>query len=460
MEAIAQVRQHIQDMIDLVLGKKDEGSLRAHLAKSTVGTFALRIASTGLGFLSSLLLARLLGATGYGVYAYVMSIVALLMIPVTLGLPQLIIRNISTYRTRSEWNLMRGLLRWSNWALLTTSVALALLGAFVIKVLSNHFQPQAVTTFWIAMLALPFMALSQIRQAMLQGLNHIIEGQLPEMFIRPLLFIILIGGTYFFLGWRMNAPSAMGMQVVASGVAFWAGAILLQRHLPLSVKEVSPSYEIRAWIRSALPLLFIGGIGSINQYTDILMLGAFKGAEDVGIYMAATRGAFLIGFMLGIVNTVIAPTISNLYAEGDMKRLQLVVTKSARFALLFSLPLVLGFIIFGKNFLLLFGPEFLRGTISLVILSVGQLVNVAAGSVGLILIMTGHEEDTLKGLVVATIANIILNIFLIPFWGLEGAAIASGVSMIIWNILLGIRVHRKLDISPSAIGVFSYRRDQ
>ncbi len=87
-------------------------------------------------------------------------------------------------------------------------------------------------------------------------------------------------------------------------------------------------------------------------------------------------------------------------------------------------------------------------------LDVGQFVNVAAGSVGLILIMTGHEDDTFKGLVVATIANVILNALLIPIWGLEGAAAANAVSMIIWNILLGIRVHRRLGIYGKRIWLY------
>lgn len=447
-----QVRRYIKETAQALLGRGAQSSLRVHLARSTAGTFALKVASTGLGFLTSLFLARLLGAAGYGVYAYAMSIVALLLIPATLGLPRLLIRNISVYRTRSSWSLLRGLLRWSNWTALTASVALALLGALVVKVFSNRFQPQTVATLWIAMMALPLMALSQIRQAALQGLNRIMEGQLPEALIRPFLFIVLIGGTYFLIGQKVNAPSAMEMQLVACGVAFLAGTVLLRRYLPAPVKESSPSYEIRAWMRSALPLLFIGGVSVVNQYTDILMLGALKGAADVGIYRVAMRGAMLIPFMLDAVNMAIGPAISSLYTKGDMKRLQRVVTKSARLALLFSLPLVLTFVLLGRWLLLIFGPEFQKGATALAILSTGQLVNVAAGSVGLILIMTGHEDDTFKGLVVAAVANVVLNASLIPIWGIEGAAVASAVSTIIWNILLGIRVYRRLGVNSTALG--------
>lgn len=451
IKAGIQARQRVQDIVELTLGKKGQGSLRAHLVRSTGGTFALKVASTGLGFLTSLLLARLLGAAGYGVYAYAMSIVALLVIPATLGLPQLLIRNLASYHTRSEWNLMRGLLRWSNWSVLAASVALALLMAIAIELMSKRFQPQTVATFRIALLALPLMSLSQIRQTALQGLNHIVEGQLPEALIRPVLFIALVGGAYFLLGWKVSAPSAMGMQVVAAGVAFLIGTIILQRNLPASVKEATPSYEVRAWMRSALPLLFIGGVSVINQYANILILGALKGATDVGIYKVATQVTALISLMLIVVNTAIGPTISSLYTKGDMKQLQRVVTRSARLALLFSLPLVLAFVVFGKWFLLLFGPEFPRGTAALAILSLGQLVNVAAGSVGLLLIMTGHENDTLQGLIIAAMVNVVFSALLIPFCDVEGAAIAASASLVIWNVLLLLRVKTRLGIDPTAV---------
>jgi len=107
---------------------------------------------------------------------------------------------------------------------------------------------------------------------------------------------------------------------------------------------------------------------------------------------------------------------------------------SSRLALLFSLPLVLTFVLFGRWFLLMFGPEFQRESTALAILRMGQFVSVAAGSVGLILIMTSHEDDTFKGLLVVAIANVILNGFLISICGIEGAAVASATSTIIWNI--------------------------
>ncbi|MDQ3564372.1 MAG: polysaccharide biosynthesis C-terminal domain-containing protein [Pseudomonadota bacterium] len=94
---------------------------------------------------------------------------------------------------------------------------------------------------------------------------------------------------------------------------------------------------------------------------------------------------------------------------------------SARVVLLVSLPVALSMIIFGRWILLtVFGLEFVSGATALAILSAAQIVNAAMGSVGLLLIMTGHERDTATGVGIAAAVNVTLNVLLIPVWGLKG----------------------------------------
>ena len=100
----------------------------------------------------------------------------------------------------------------------------------------------------------------------------------------------------------------------------------------------------------------------------------------------------------------------------------------------------------------LFGQEFVSGSPALIILSGAQLVNAAAGSVGLTLMMTGHERSTAYGLFVSAVVNVVLNAVLIPQFGVVGAAVATATSTILWNVLLIIEVYRKLGIDSTAFG--------
>lgn len=445
---------HLRYLFQHLFGKKGVTNLKGRLARSASGSFGLRIASTGLSFIIGLLLARLLGTAGYGAYTYAITWVGFLAVPGALGLDKLLVREVAIYETTSEWHFMRGLLRWANQTVLIVSLGLALLAAFIGSIFAGRQDSLVLISLWIAMVSLPLVTLTRLRQAVLKGLNRVIAGQVPEMLIQPILFLCFLGITYLLLGKALTAPRTLGINIAATGIAFIVGTRVLLKTLPPSIKETGPSYKIREWMRSALPLMLITGMQIINAKTDIIMLGAMKGTKEAGIYSVANRGAEFITFILLAVNTALAPTVASLYAAGDMKKLQDVVTKSTRVILLFSLPIGLALILCGHWFLLLFGEAFTQGRMSLAILSAGQLVNASMGSVGPLLVMTGHERNVAIGVGISAALNIILNALLIPAWSIAGAAIATASSMITWNILLATWVYKTIGIHSTALGEF------
>jgi O-antigen/teichoic acid export membrane protein len=297
------------------------------------------------------------------------------------------------------------------------------------------------------------LALTRVRQAAMAGLQRVVLGALPETLVQPVLLIILLAGGYFFLQGSMTATWAMGMNVLATGVAFVLGACLLHTALPSGVRTTPPAYRTSRWASSSVPLLFLAGLNIIYTQTAILMLGAIAGTHVVGLYGVANRGAELIAFVLTAVNSAMAPTIAGHYASGDVRGLQEIVTRVARATFLFSLPVAVGMIGFGHWFLEhLFGAEYVQARYALVILSWGQIINVAMGSVGLLLIMTGHEWDAALGIGASALVNLLLGALLIPRWGLEGAAFSAASSMVLWNILMAVAVYRRVGIHCSLLG--------
>lgn len=429
-------------------------NLKDPVVRSASETFGLIIASAGLSFIIGLLLARLLGTTGYGTYAYAMSWVGLLAVPGALGLDKLLVREVAIYKTKSEWDLMKGLLRWANKAVLIVSSGLALLAAVIISIFVSHRDRLVLASLLIALISLPLVTLTRLRQAALKGLNRVTAGQVPEMLIQPTLFILFISTAYLLLGKGLSVPWVLGLNITAMGIAFTIGTLVLLKTLPTPMNITAPSYKKTEWMRSAFPLMLITGMQIINARTDIIMLGIMKGPKEAGIYSVANHGAELIIFILFAVNTALAPTVVNLYTSGETEKLQDVVTASTRIILLFSLPIALTLIVFGHWFLLLFGEAFTQGRMTLAILSAGQLVNASMGSVGLLLIMTGHERNAAIGVGISAALNIILNVLLIPKWSIEGAAIATASSMITWNILLAIWVYKKISIHSTVLGEY------
>jgi O-antigen/teichoic acid export membrane protein len=448
----------IPHFIHTYFGKQKAGRLRNQLARKASGAFALKCTFICLSFVISFLLARVLGATGYGVYAYAMSWATLLGQLTMLGTDTLLVRNVAAYQAQSAPGLMRGLLRWAHYTVAILSSGTALLAAGVIWMLSDRLDVQTLSALWIALFFLPLTALTGLRRATMQGLHHVVTGELPEMLIRPVSLILMIGGAYLLLGKNLSAIWAVGLNVLAAGIAFLIGTLFLRKILSQAVSKASPVYQIHMWMVSALQLMLYAAIHMIDGKTDILMLGTLKGASAVGVYHIVSRGSDMVSFILTAVNTALSPTIVSLYASGDMQRLQSVITRSARVVLFTSLPIGLALIVFGDRFLLLFGPDFTQGHAALAILCVGGLMNTACGSVGRLLIMTGHERFVMIATAISTTLNIVLNLVLIPRWNLVGAATATATSMILWNLLLVIGAHRSLGINSTILGKVSPRK--
>jgi len=426
-------------------------NLRGTFAWNTAGTFLLKVASAGLSFLISLILARRLGAVGYGAYSYAIALVGLLAIPAIMGLDRLLIRNIASYQVQSAWGMMKGLLRWANGMALILSLAIAALSFLAGITFAKGMDRQMLSAFLVALILLPILTLTRLRQASLQGLHKIIPGQLPELLLQPALFIILLMASYLSLRRGLSVELVLLLHITAAVCAFVVGAWLLYTNLPQDVRMATPTYHKQTWIVSATPLFLFAAMQTVNSQADIILLGAIKGAKAVGIYSAANRLAALISVILIAVNTPLAPTVARLYAEGDMKRLQEVITKTVRLITLVSLPLAGSMLLFGDRFLLIFSSEFLRGRTALSILSIGQIFNATMGSVGLILTMTGYERYAAMGVGISAVLNIILNACFIPLWGMEGAALATSISMIALNIALALVVKRKLGINSTIL---------
>jgi O-antigen/teichoic acid export membrane protein len=244
----------------------------------------------------------------------------------------------------------------------------------------------------------------------------------------------------------------MGLQALAALLAFAIGALLFLRARPHAVKGASPVYRGREWLIAAVPLAFAASMQILNSNIDIIMLGFFEPAEQLGVYRAVVQTSTLVGLGLMAVNPVVAPQFSRLYAQGDQRRLQRVVIRSARLIAALTIPVAVVMIFFGDKVLsLVFGPAFSTGYVPLVLLTTGELGNALFGSVATLLNMSGHESRTARGVAIAAGTNVVLNLLLIPSFGLVGAATATAISTILWNSILWWDVRRHVGINSLAI---------
>jgi O-antigen/teichoic acid export membrane protein len=196
------------------------------------------------------------------------------------------------------------------------------------------------------------------------------------------------------------------------------------------------------------PLFFVYFSGFLILYTDTLMIGYFKTSQDVGIYSVAHRTALLIGIAIASFNSIFAPIISDLYNRHKQRELEKLFKIVTKWIFSFSLPVFLIIVFFAKSILGIFGQEFTPGTKCLIILCIGWIIHSAVGSVGIMISMIGRPKINLLNVSSVLILNIILNLILIPEYGIVGAALATTLSISIIRIISLFEVYLILRIHP------------
>ncbi|HEV8353716.1 MAG TPA: flippase [bacterium] len=429
-----------------------EVSLRRRLVGGTMATTAIKAAGMGFAFAIGVVLARALGAEGLGAYAYAMAWVNLLALPAAAGLHTIVVRDVAAAHVRKQWGLTRGLLAWSSRAALGFSLALGAAAFGLATVLGGRTDPRVVATLWISLPLVPLAALTRLRQAALQGLRHPSAGEFPEYVVEPTVFLVLLGIAAT-LAFRLTAETAMVFNVAATFAAFLVGTRILLSLIPREVKEAEAKYQPRQWIAAALPLLAFFAMSALNQRIDIVLLQALRGSAPVGIYSVAFAGAELLSLVYLAAHTVVSPAISSLYAEGQLGRLQRMLTASSRWIFGLTLPAGLALIVLAQPLLRIFGPEFVAAVSPLAILCVGRLVNVATGWNLASLMMTGYQREAASLLAVMLALNVVVSAALISAWGINGAAAGSAIRMIVWNLLLSWQLRARTGLDSSILGL-------
>ena len=407
----------------------------------------LRAAGLLLGALATILVARLLQPDRFGDFAFVMSLVTIVSVPPTIGLRQVLAREAAYATAHGDQARLSALwlwaLRWSGGITVLLACLLAL-WALTTQGRSDLRLPLLAGALVLLLLPMP-----QLFAGVVQGLGRVATSLLPEALVRPGVLLTLIGLIWATSGQVPPAVTTL-LLAVALAVALEAvvGAILFRRATglrPFWARDRATDLPRGALALSALSFGAIASVHLINNNLDVVMLGLLTGERETGLYRAATVLSELVAFGLGVVNFVILPRIAGLHARADREGLQKLVTTSARIiAVMAALGLAVLLLAGGPILSGLFGAEFAQARGALIILAFGQLANALFGPVALVLNMTGHERLTLVGVSIAVVLNAVLNLALIPRYGIEGAAIASASALILWNVVLALLLKRQV----------------
>ena len=421
---------------------------------SISGTVLVNFGSASLTALSSVVFARRLGIGDFGLYVYVVSVMGLVGSIAALGLPTLITRNIAAWAATADWRRFNGMMRFGVLATLASALlfGVILLGCsvFMGKIRAT---PGFSAAIWLGVGIMVVQCVDVAVAGILQGMHVVARSLIPQAIIVPICLILFV-----MLMWALHRPvdavKLLAVQLgTGVGLEIYQLASLGWRR---PAESIGGGLEINwsGWLRNALPFLGNGILFVVNTQADTLLLGYFKGSESAGIYQVGTRGAQLVVLCLGAIATAMQPRLAGLHVSGDQRAISRIVTSMTRLAFVVAAVGAAFLFAFGKLLIHdLFGPGFIPAVSVLFILVLARLVNASVGSLGPYLAMTGKETLMLKGLAGEAGLNIILNILLIPHWGLNGSAFATGISMSVVNLSQAFYVYRRWGVDTSFIGI-------
>ena len=395
----------------------------------------LRVSGILLMFLLSLFLTNSFSAEIVGQYDFVRSFLMILSGASLLGTNQAIIYYSGILTSKKSFGSIKSIYFKMNFLIL---IACAILYAPLLvidkEVINQIFNKQgAYELVSLSLQGLVFYSITMLNIDTIRALKHtlISEGfrnifRYTPFFIFSIILYIIDSPEYLVL-WFIY--SFVVIFVISTAVVYF---FLFNKNFPKSAAHNFSSTEI---LRASYPMALSAISYFLMQSTDVLFISAYDTFESVAYYSIAVKLATVTALALISVNIVIAPKIASIYNDKNFYQLKLILKKATRMNVVISLPIIIILLFFSEYVLSTFGSNYILAKNALWILLIAQFFNSITGPSALYLNMTGRQKKLNVILVISLLINVVLNIILVPDFGMLGAAISTTTSFVISKIL-------------------------
>lgn len=402
-----------------------------------------------LGLASNILLSRILGPIGLGKYQLGYVLVQLVTSFCVLGLDKALMRYFPILETRGVGGRRLLLFQGAGMVIaisLAFSAALLLLASVLAR--SYFHSPDMKGVVQMFCLYLPFFALARFLGGAVAAIKRVDFGARITNILTPALFLVgLVVVALTQTGVYGAITGRSVSMLVATVVLVW----FLLRHLPNDGNRSRETGHFKGYVRLSFPLFFVGLGYLLLGQMDTIMLGHFVSEREVGIYSVAVRISAFVLLGLEILLPIIGPFWAQFAEISDTLSTRMLFGTATKWASQAGLIIFAFIVVFRVELLRVFGKGFEPGATVVWILCLGQLANAASGPTGQLLSMSGKQRLEVTNTVAMVGLNFALNLFLIPWIGINGAAIATGLSIASINLIKLLQVYFLFGLQPYTI---------
>lgn len=432
--------------------RNESDELVTRLASGAAVILAGRFGGRGIHVATHIIMARVLGAGGFGLFAVGWTLLNTVGLIAPLGLDRGVLRfggGLWPSRERPERQRFKGvILETIGISALSggvLAIAVFVLAPFLaVDVFKDPALEGVLRLFAPAFLFLPLMRVAAAATRVTQNMTY---SAVSESLLQPLVALVVLVAA---LQLGAGVLGAVGATVFS-----FVPAILLALYFTTALfpdvrdPDVRSAFAPKEILSFSLPASLAGILTLFTTRADRLFVAYFLTSADVGVYQAVSQVAILFDLILSGFAAILMPMVPRLFAERRLEELTVVFRLSTRWPLYVGFPFVI-VLMTAPGPLLggIYGADFAVGAAALTVLTVSQLTNAGTGPVGPVLVMTGHQNVWALTAGTVLTVNALVNIVLIPRFGLVGAAITSLLSMV---LLFGIglaQIRRHVGIWP------------
>ncbi|NJE26460.1 flippase [Thermococcus sp. MV5] len=416
------------------------------IARGTGIVFAGTMISMFFGFLSRAIIARYFTTSEYGVFNLALTVLSIALVIATLGFQNALPREVAFYKEK-EPSRVRDLISTALIIVVVNSLIWTAILFLEAGSISQVFdEARLAYALKIMAFALPFSALIGTMISISRGFGRVREQVYFQNILYPILWLIFVLSLTI-----LNLPfaSIFYVYLLAQSLKFF---VLIFEVYRIKLFELKFSFDLKLGkelVVFSLPLMFVGILNFLMTWTDTLMLGYYKSSEVVGLYSAASPLARLIPIFLNSAGILYAPIVTSLYAQGKIKEMGKVYQILTKWIFLLTLPIFSVMFLFPEaTILFIFGEKYISAAPALQILALGFMFHTFLGLNGLTLVVIGQPKLNMIGDTFAVVSNVVLNVLLIPKYGIVGAAVATAVSYFVANVFRSFWLYQKTKIHP------------
>lgn len=386
------------------------------------------------------IIVRLLGVR-YGDYAFMLSILGLTIIAIDSGVFPGARKFLAERRDHPDWTRHVATFYLLFTVITVALVSVVLLGAVWSGFVVRHLPGEFAIYFGVLVLVIIARSFYTLTRSILIGLHR--EDLSEPLYAGKKLVFGAVGLGLAYLGWDVLGllVGHLIANVVVLSAMILVGARLVSFDVRSFLGADFPGREVLSFTLLSV-LLYL--LMSTLLHVDILLLRLLTDAEQTSYYKAALLAAEFLWVIPIALQLTLVHSTSELWSDGQVERVNRISARITRYTLLLSLLFGLGIAALAEEAIgLYFGSEFVPAALPMVILLPGAIGFAVARTIFSI----GHGKGDLRLLIYATgaaaLLNLMLNLILIPRFGMIGAAVATSVgygSMLVFHVLAAHRI--------------------